>query len=76
MSPNRALALFASKIRRDAFTLGELLRKSFYFLFAQHVANASIPVYSKTLVVPETAIDENGHVNNVAYVQWMQEIAV
>jgi acyl-CoA thioester hydrolase len=34
------------------------------------------PVYSKTLIIPETAIDENGHVNNVAYVQWMQDIAV
>ena len=34
------------------------------------------PVYSKTLIIPASAIDENGHVNNVAYVQWMQEIAV
>ena len=34
------------------------------------------PVYSKTIAVPETVIDENGHVNNVAYVQWMQDIAV
>jgi acyl-CoA thioester hydrolase len=33
-------------------------------------------VYSKTITIPETAIDENGHVNNVAYVQWMQDIAV
>ena len=33
-------------------------------------------VYSKTLVIPKSAIDENGHVNNVAYVQWMQDIAV
>jgi len=33
-------------------------------------------VYSKTIIVPESAIDENGHVNNVAYVQWMQDIAV
>lgn len=28
------------------------------------------------MVIPESAIDENGHVNNVAYVQWMQDIAV
>lgn len=28
------------------------------------------------LVVPETAIDVNGHVNNVQYVQWMQEAAM
>jgi acyl-CoA thioester hydrolase len=32
--------------------------------------------YSKTIVIPDSAIDENGHVNNVAYVQWMQDIAV
>jgi len=34
------------------------------------------PTYSKTIAVPETVIDENGRVNNVAYVQWMQDIAV
>jgi len=34
------------------------------------------PTYAKTFTIPESAIDENGHVNNVAYVQWMQEIAV
>jgi acyl-CoA thioester hydrolase len=34
------------------------------------------PVYTRTFIVPQTAIDENGHVNNVAYVQWMQDIAV
>jgi acyl-CoA thioester hydrolase len=33
-------------------------------------------VYSKTFSIPNSAIDENGHVNNVAYVQWMQDIAV
>jgi acyl-CoA thioester hydrolase len=33
-------------------------------------------VYSKTITIPESTIDENGHVNNVAYVQWMQEIAI
>lgn len=33
-------------------------------------------VYSKTITIPYTAIDENGHVNNVTYVQWMQDIAV
>ena len=33
-------------------------------------------VYSKTFSIPDSAIDENGHVNNVAYVQWMQDIAV
>jgi acyl-CoA thioester hydrolase len=34
------------------------------------------PIYSKTLTIPPSVIDENGHANNVAYVQWMQEIAV
>ena len=34
------------------------------------------PTYSKIFTIPQTAIDENGHVNNVAYVQWMQDIAV
>jgi acyl-CoA thioester hydrolase len=33
-------------------------------------------IYSKSFFIPATAIDENGHVNNVAYVQWMQDIAV
>jgi acyl-CoA thioester hydrolase len=33
-------------------------------------------VYSKSFIIPPTVIDENGHVNNVAYVQWMQEIAI
>ena len=33
-------------------------------------------IYSKMFIIPENAIDENGHVNNVAYVQWMQDIAV
>jgi acyl-CoA thioester hydrolase len=33
-------------------------------------------VYSRTFVIPATSIDENGHVNNVAFVQWMQDIAV
>jgi len=32
--------------------------------------------YSKIITIPEAAIDENGHVNNVVYVQWMQDIAV
>lgn len=33
-------------------------------------------IYSKLITIPKSAIDENGHVNNVAYVQWMQDIAV
>jgi acyl-CoA thioester hydrolase len=34
------------------------------------------PTYSKSFIIPKDSIDENGHVNNVAYVQWMQDIAV
>ena len=34
------------------------------------------PIYSKSFIIPKDSIDENGHVNNVAYVQWMQEIAI
>ncbi len=34
------------------------------------------PIYLKGFVIPQSVIDENGHVNNVAYVQWMQDIAV
>jgi len=33
-------------------------------------------VYTRSFTIPGDAIDENGHVNNVAYVQWMQDIAV
>ena len=34
------------------------------------------PIYSYEFTIPEDALDENGHVNNVRYVQWMQEAAV
>jgi len=34
------------------------------------------PIYIKTITIPASAIDENGHVNNVVYVQWMQDIAL
>ncbi len=33
-------------------------------------------VYSKQFAVPPEAIDVNGHVSNLAYVTWMQEIAI
>src|SRR5512133_2043140 len=33
-------------------------------------------IYSRSFTIPAEAIDGNGHVNNVAYVQWMQDIAV
>ncbi len=37
---------------------------------------AATPVFRKTVTVRADAIDGNGHVNNVAYVQWMQDIAI
>ena len=33
-------------------------------------------VDSRTFTIPTSAIDENGHANNVVYVQWMQEITM
>ena len=33
-------------------------------------------IYIKRITIPKDTIDENGHVNNVAYVQWMQDVAV
>jgi acyl-CoA thioester hydrolase len=32
-------------------------------------------LHREEFVVPENAIDRNGHVNNVAFVQWMQDVA-
>ncbi len=34
------------------------------------------PIFTYTFFVPAGAIDENRHVNNVQYVQWMQDVAV
>jgi len=36
----------------------------------------STGVYRHQFTVPESAVDQNGHVNNVVYVQWMQDVAV
>lgn len=33
-------------------------------------------VFRAVLEVPDEAIDSNGHVNNVVYVRWMQDIAL
>lgn len=33
-------------------------------------------IYKRRFTIPATAVDPNGHVNNVTYVQWMQDIAV
>lgn len=34
------------------------------------------PIYPFEFTIPPDAVDENGHVNNVMYVQWMQDAAV
>jgi len=34
------------------------------------------PVYRFEITVPASAVDRNRHVNNVAYVQWMQDAAL
>ena len=34
------------------------------------------PVYRVEILVPAEAVDRNRHVNNVAYVQWMQDAAI
>ena len=33
-------------------------------------------IYRYELIVPEDALDENGHVNNVEYLRWMLDAAV
>ncbi len=33
-------------------------------------------IFRYEFTVPESAVDVNGHVNNVVYVQWMQDVAV
>jgi len=37
---------------------------------------SATPIFIHSFTIPESAIDENGHVNNVAYVQWMQDVAI
>ena len=34
------------------------------------------PIYRFDIKVPAEVVDGNGHVNNVAYVQWMQDAAI
>ncbi len=36
----------------------------------------SSSVYRHEFTIPESAVDQNGHVNNVVYVQWMQDVAI
>jgi acyl-CoA thioester hydrolase len=34
------------------------------------------PIFQEEIIVPPSAIDGNGHVNNVVFLQWMQDIAI
>jgi acyl-CoA thioester hydrolase len=38
--------------------------------------NTAPAIFHHLLTVPTEAIDTNGHVNNVTYIQWMQDVAV
>ena len=38
--------------------------------------NEADGVFSHQFVVPKDAIDGNGHVNNVVYIQWIQDVAI
>lgn len=40
-----------------------------------HMSPTAPPVFHDEFMVPSTAIDANGHVNNVVFVQWMQDAA-
>ena len=35
-----------------------------------------ISIFSYRIIVPQSAIDDYGHVNNVVYLQWMQDLAL
>lgn len=34
------------------------------------------PIYKYRLVIPPETQDDNGHVNNVHFIQWMQDVAI
>ena len=38
--------------------------------------NGAAGVFRYDFTVPEEAVDDNGHVNNVVFVQWMQDAAL
>lgn len=41
-----------------------------------HRSSLSSPEFRLRIVAPKTDIDELGHVSNIAYVRWIQEVAV
>jgi acyl-CoA thioester hydrolase len=40
-----------------------------------HSTPSPAGLFRDEITVPASVIDDNGHVNNVAYVQWMQDVA-
>ena len=40
-----------------------------------NASSAAPAIFREEIVVPPAAIDVNGHVNNVVFVQWMQDVA-
>jgi len=40
------------------------------------VPSNSDSIFRHRFIVPADAIDQNGHVNNVVFVQWMQDVAI
>jgi acyl-CoA thioester hydrolase len=43
---------------------------------ALDVTTDGSPIYSKHFEVPADTIDQQGHVSNLAYVTWMQDVAI
>jgi acyl-CoA thioester hydrolase len=41
-----------------------------------HPASETGGMFRHRFTVPADAIDQNGHVNNVVYIQWMQDVAI
>jgi acyl-CoA thioester hydrolase len=44
-------------------------------MMTNHTNSLTSSVYRHQFTVPESAVDQNGHVNNVVYIQWMQDVA-
>jgi acyl-CoA thioester hydrolase len=40
------------------------------------MSDSALAIYRYDITVPVSAIDENGHLNNVEYVRWMQSAAI
>jgi len=72
LRPCRPQACVARSHRRSFRALA--LRRVWTHFIAVSPPKA-VAVYCEEFDVPPGAIDRNGHVNNVAFVQWMQDVA-